>query len=354
MRKEQVTIKIRVSTGCFHRQHSPIAYKIIDSYMKEHPSHDYTMIEHESGPEIITWIHLGAATLTFASSVFIFVATIINARAKGRHQGDTKDGCLTLIIRDTIKTDTSTEEVVLNISDMKCVTPTQIQTSIESILNKKYGRNISVLDKLYGREREIVEAIHNKSDLEAKDALNKKYNEIANIRDELNSLAKKGYIYVEWDIFQGCHLSILPDCKTYIQREADYEAHQRPFITVHAQGNQGNINIAGGDATNINQSVNCSSNFVEMLEHISALRNLIEVLNVDDNIKSDFNDNLYSIQRELTSQSPDWSLIKREKGRVEKLLDSIKDVTTITTLMVHFNALEPLIVSAMQAAGIMG
>jgi hypothetical protein len=43
-----VSIKLRVRSGCFHREHSPHAYKLIDSRLVR-LSRDVEFVEHESG-----------------------------------------------------------------------------------------------------------------------------------------------------------------------------------------------------------------------------------------------------------------------------------------------------------------
>ena len=53
-----VSIKIRITSGCFHREHSPQAYKIIDEGLRDLPK-DVAWEEHESGPEIIAWAAAG-------------------------------------------------------------------------------------------------------------------------------------------------------------------------------------------------------------------------------------------------------------------------------------------------------
>ena len=50
-----VSFKIRVSSGCFHREHSPHAYRIIDGYLAGADLSDvqHRIDEHESGPELL-------------------------------------------------------------------------------------------------------------------------------------------------------------------------------------------------------------------------------------------------------------------------------------------------------------
>jgi len=50
-----ISIKVRVTGGCFHREHSPRAYGLIDQYLTKQPSvgSEIGFEEHESGPEIL-------------------------------------------------------------------------------------------------------------------------------------------------------------------------------------------------------------------------------------------------------------------------------------------------------------
>ena len=134
-----VTIKIRVHNGCFHREHSPAAYAIIDKKLLAIPFEErhFDLVEHESGPEIIVWIALGTAGITLSKSIVDLVTANINARAKGREAGDRPDGKLLLIIRDTHRTDSSTEEFVMEIYDKEVVSPTQIKDVFEKSIQKR-------------------------------------------------------------------------------------------------------------------------------------------------------------------------------------------------------------------------
>jgi len=47
-----VSIKLRVAGGCFHREHSPHAYSLIDKHLDALPpgKREFRFEEHESGP----------------------------------------------------------------------------------------------------------------------------------------------------------------------------------------------------------------------------------------------------------------------------------------------------------------
>jgi len=100
-RSSSASIKIAVESGCFHREHSPRAYALIDKEVRERSqgkAEDWVH-EHETGPEIIAYLALGAAGLSFAKSVIDLACTIIKARVKGVKEGDHPRDPLVLIVR---------------------------------------------------------------------------------------------------------------------------------------------------------------------------------------------------------------------------------------------------------------
>jgi|WetSurMetagenome_2_1015567.scaffolds.fasta_scaffold474213_1 hypothetical protein len=52
-----LSIKVRVTSGCFHREHSPAAYLLIDEHLASIPASErhFAVEEHESGPEILVF-----------------------------------------------------------------------------------------------------------------------------------------------------------------------------------------------------------------------------------------------------------------------------------------------------------
>lgn len=64
-----LSIKVRVCSGCFHREHSPNAFATLDDYLATHPiDRDTTRyIERESGPELLLYLAITTAGLTLVS-----------------------------------------------------------------------------------------------------------------------------------------------------------------------------------------------------------------------------------------------------------------------------------------------
>ena len=68
--------------GCFHREHSPCAYELIDSYLSRSTA-ESEIEEHESGPELLVYLAVATAGLTLAKSIIDLVTSIIKARSEG-------------------------------------------------------------------------------------------------------------------------------------------------------------------------------------------------------------------------------------------------------------------------------
>ncbi|HEY6767956.1 MAG TPA: hypothetical protein VI386_24640 [Candidatus Sulfotelmatobacter sp.] len=95
-----VSFKIRVSSGCFHREHSPRAYEMIDrSLQSVAPDTELAFEEHESGPEILGYVALATAGLSLAAALTNLIATVIKARSEGIKKGDHPTDPLNLIVR---------------------------------------------------------------------------------------------------------------------------------------------------------------------------------------------------------------------------------------------------------------
>jgi len=111
-----VSIKVRVRSGCFHREHSPEAYRLIDQHLgKLRRDTDLAFEEHESGPELLVYLAVVTAGLTLAKSVVDLVTAIIKARSEGIKRGDHPSEPLELIVRRTHNEQEVREEIVLKI-----------------------------------------------------------------------------------------------------------------------------------------------------------------------------------------------------------------------------------------------
>ena len=138
---EAVSIKIRVSSGCFHREHSPLAYEIMDSLLNKIEYHDeFGLEEHESGPELLVYVAAATAGISLATSIINLIVTIINARSEGIKKGDRPSDPLELIVRHVQKDGEFKEETILRIGHQETVKPEIIEEylkkSLSELLNK--------------------------------------------------------------------------------------------------------------------------------------------------------------------------------------------------------------------------
>jgi hypothetical protein len=130
-----ISIKIRVTSGCFHREHSPYAYRLIDAQLKSYPPHnkEFSFMEHESGPELLVYVALGTAGITIAKSVIDLVTAIIKARSEGAKRGDRQGNPIELIVRGFGEDGKIDEEIVLKFDSWD----EPVEESIEKALKKK-------------------------------------------------------------------------------------------------------------------------------------------------------------------------------------------------------------------------
>jgi hypothetical protein len=134
-----VSIKIRVRSGCFHREHSPQAYAIIDRHLDTLTPEDVDSIsfeEHESGPEILVWVAVGTAGLTLAKSIVDLITTIFKARSEGVKQGDRPSEPIELIVRRVSNDDEFREEAILRLGHDRPVNAEEIEAALGRGLEK--------------------------------------------------------------------------------------------------------------------------------------------------------------------------------------------------------------------------
>jgi len=132
-----VSIKVRVASGCFHREHSPRAYELIDSQLvKLSPDSELAFEEHESGPELLVYLAVATAGITLAKSVIDLITAIIKARADGVKKGDKPAEPLELIVRRVDKGHVFREEIVLRIGHNEPADAKVIEKQLDKALRK--------------------------------------------------------------------------------------------------------------------------------------------------------------------------------------------------------------------------
>jgi len=139
-----LSIKIRVSSGCFHREHSPEAYKIIDEEIRhiDFKKERIAIIEHESGPEILIYLAVIAAGFQLSSSVIDLIKSIIDARKKGIEKGDNPKDDLSIIVRGFSENGELSDETILKINhldkiDKKLIKELTEKAVVKAIKNRK-------------------------------------------------------------------------------------------------------------------------------------------------------------------------------------------------------------------------
>jgi hypothetical protein len=114
-----VSIKLRIDSGCFCRNCAPEAHRLIEEHRRHaQPEREGTrIVEHESGPEILTYLALTTAGLSLTKSVIDLVVAIVKARSDGKKKGDRSGPPFELIIRRFDQDEKYAEEKILRIPD---------------------------------------------------------------------------------------------------------------------------------------------------------------------------------------------------------------------------------------------
>ncbi|HWE95767.1 MAG TPA: hypothetical protein VG269_17515 [Tepidisphaeraceae bacterium] len=132
-----VSIKVRIMGGCFHRQHSPEAYRIIDHALSDFPPADGRFEEHETGPELLVLFGLTTAGLVLTKSVIDLVTTIIKARSEGQKKGDHPRDSIELIVRGFDTEGKMFEEKVMRINAGEDVARAAVEKALGIGLQKQ-------------------------------------------------------------------------------------------------------------------------------------------------------------------------------------------------------------------------
>jgi hypothetical protein len=133
-----VSIKIRVASGCFHREHSSEAYALIDCQLSTHEGlfEEIGFEEHESGPELLVYLAVATAGVSLAASVINLIIAILNARTKGIKKGDKPAEPLELIVRRVDNGREIREETVLRIGHSDVIDPKLIEQQVNQALQR--------------------------------------------------------------------------------------------------------------------------------------------------------------------------------------------------------------------------
>jgi len=135
-----LSIKVRVVSGCFHREHSPRAFALIDHRLGN-LSHDVEFVEHENGPEILAYLAAATGALTLAKSVIDLITAIIKARSDGVKKGDRADAPVELIVRSVDDGHEYREEVIFRIGHTEPVDAQAIEKQVEEAVRKLFKKS---------------------------------------------------------------------------------------------------------------------------------------------------------------------------------------------------------------------
>jgi hypothetical protein len=136
-----ISIKVRVTSGCFHREHSPNAYQIIDDFLNSYHHSDFEFQEHESGPELLVYLSLVSAGVSLTANIINLVTAIIKARTEGIKHGDRPDTPLELIVRGFDEDGKLKEEKVLKIASSDIIDKKVIEQALLDSTNKMFPKN---------------------------------------------------------------------------------------------------------------------------------------------------------------------------------------------------------------------
>ena len=138
-----VCMKLRVS-GCFCREHhAPAANRLIDDYRQRHPldPKQCEYVEHESGPELLLYLGLGAAglglareSLSLLKSAIDLATAIVKARSEGVRRGDRQGGSLVILISGFDFEGASLEKQAIEAKIQSPPTKKTIQQSIDDVI----------------------------------------------------------------------------------------------------------------------------------------------------------------------------------------------------------------------------
>jgi hypothetical protein len=135
-----VSIKVRIESGCFHREHSPEAYKVIDRRLTKLPR-NVDWVEHESGPELLVYLAVTTAGLALAKSVVDLITTIIKARSEGINRGDHPRHPLVIIVRRITDREGYREEIVAKISHTDKVDSVKLGESLNKAVSDIFSKD---------------------------------------------------------------------------------------------------------------------------------------------------------------------------------------------------------------------
>lgn len=136
-----VSIKIRLSSGCFCRSCCRAAWAQIDKVLPrdQYRNEQFIFEEHESGPEIIVYLAVTTAGLTLAKSVVDLITAIIKARTDGAKKGDRPYEPLQVVVRSVTVNNIYREKEVLVVSDSRPLDRKRLASEIDEAVAELFS-----------------------------------------------------------------------------------------------------------------------------------------------------------------------------------------------------------------------
>lgn len=140
-----ISIKVRVTSGCFCRGCCPAACRMIKEYRDSHREkrEHWEYVEHESGPELLLYLGLAVAGLGIAEkslgiikSAIDLVALIVKARAEGHKKGDKRPEPLVIVVRGFDERGVFFEKPVIEVDTNQPATSEVIEDSLGAVIQQ--------------------------------------------------------------------------------------------------------------------------------------------------------------------------------------------------------------------------
>jgi hypothetical protein len=138
-----LSIKLGVYSGCFHREHSPRAYKLIDDFLDSSDRDEFIFEEHESGPEILVWVAAISSIISISANIINLITAIIKSRNVGIKMGDRPQSLVELNLRYLDKEGNLRNETILKINASENI----INESVKLLLEQSLQQILQEYDK---------------------------------------------------------------------------------------------------------------------------------------------------------------------------------------------------------------
>ncbi len=133
-----ISVKLPAAGGCFHRDHSPRAYELIERRLDSiwHPEFPCEYVEHETGPEFLVWVGAGTAVALLVKSIVDLVVAILKARSEGIKKGDCPREPVELIVRRSVDRDCVKDELTLRFGHEDKIDQAEIERCVAEVVRR--------------------------------------------------------------------------------------------------------------------------------------------------------------------------------------------------------------------------